>query len=291
MSILRSNRHTKEKQSFQTAFSLVALLLTIITVIPDTYAEEDKLTGREIVKQCGYKNPGKDQISTFTVILTDDLGNQKKSVYLRLWKDYQETDGIVDKMILFTEYPPDAKGTAFMRIAYSPDDGKYADQWVYLPLLAKTRRVTIRDPGDSFLNSDLTHADVSYHRLDDENYEFTGIKSFRGIDNYVVEAVPKNKGQKLYTKRVLWFSKTPNWDKCANVRIDYYDSRGDLLKEQDITWQQIKDAWIWDKVVVRNIQTSHTSELTISDVDIDTGLQDRIFSVRTLKIGPSAVDR
>ena len=291
MSVLKLNNSSEEKSLLEITIPFLSFVFLLNIFVPQSFAVEGELSGREIVKQCGYKNPGKDQISTFTVVLTDNQGNQKKSVYLRLWKDYQGKNGIVDKMILFTDYPPDAKGTAFMRIAYTPDVDKNADQWVYLPLLAKTRRVTIRDPGDSFLNSDLTHSDVSYHRLDDYYYEFTGIKTFRGIENYVVEAVPKNNNRILYTKRVLWFSKTPDWDNCTNTRIDYYDTHGDLLKEQDISWQRVKDAWVWDKVVVRNIQTSHSSELTISDVEIDTGLQDRIFSERTLKIGPSAVDR
>ena len=288
---MRLNNLRKKTSLPEVLISYFVLIFMQVTLAPVSHADDKELTGLDIVKQCAYKNPGKDQISTFTVVLTDNQGNQKKSVYLRLWKDYQGTKGVVDKMMLFTEFPPDAKGTAFMRVAYTPDVGKNADQWIYLPLLAKTRRVTIRDPGDSFLNSDLTHSDVSYHRLDDENYEYTGIKTFRGIDNYVVVAVPKNNSQALYTKRVLWFSKTPDWNDCANTRIDYYDSHGDLLKEQDITWQRIKDAWVWDKVIVRNIQSSHISELTISDVEIDTGLQDRIFSERTLKIGLSAVGR
>lgn len=268
--------------------ALIALLLLVILPETPSSAEETELTGRDIVKQCGYKHPGKDQKSTFTVILTDKQGNQKKSVYSRLWKDYQGEKGIVDKMILFTEFPPDAKGAAFMRVAYTPDMGKNADQWIYLPVLAKTRRVTIRDPGDSFLNSDLTHADVSYHVLDDEDYHLLGVQNSKGVDYYVIESTPKGGGPLLYKKRILWFNKTPNWDDCANARIDYYDSRGDLLKEQHIEWQRVKDAWVWQKVLVRNIQTSHTSELSISDVAIDTGIDDRFFAERTLKAGPGS---
>ncbi len=268
----------------------MVFMLILIVLTSTLYAEEEvDLSSRDIVKKCGTKYPGKDQTSTFTVVLTDNQGNKKKSIYLRLWKDYQGAKGIVDKMILFTEYPPDAKGTAFMRVAYTPDVGKNADQWVYLPLLAKTRRVTIRDPGDSFLNSDLTYADVSYHSLDEFEYELMGIQNYQGKDHYVVESTPKD-DPVLYKKRVLWFTKKPDWDDCTNVRIDYYDTRGDLLKKQEITWQRIKDAWIWDRVKVNNIQTSHSSEFIISDVAIDTGLRDRIFSERTLKIGPSVIN-
>lgn len=271
--------------------SMVMLLLLLsMAMIPASYGAETELTGREIVKQCGYKHPGKDQMSTFTVILTDKQGNEKKSVYSRFWKDYQGAEGIVDKMILFTKYPPDAEGTAFLRIAYMPDVGRNADQWIYLPELAKIRRVTIRDPGDSFLNSDLTYADVSFHPLDDENYKFLGIQTLGELDHYVVESTPKD-NRSLYKKRVLWFTKKADWNDCANVRVDYYDLHDNLLKEQAIKWQHVKDAWVWDRVVVRNVQTSHSSEFVISDVKIDTGLQGRLFAERTLKRGPGAFSR
>src|SRR3990172_1411716 len=278
----------RKARALKAAITVIALLVLFILPATSSYAEEKDPTGRDIVRQCGYKYPGKDQKSTFTVILTDKQGNQKKSVYSRWWKDYQGAKGVIDKMILFTEFPPDAKGAAFMRIAYTPDMGKNADQWIYLPVLAKTRRVTIRDPGDSFLNSDLTHADVSYHALDEEDHHLLGVRNSQGVDYYVIESTPKEGGARLYKKRVLWFTKTPNWDECVNVRIDYYDGRGDLQKEQHTEWQRVKDAWVWHKVLVRNIQTSHTSEFVISDVVIDTGIEDRFFAERTLKAGPDS---
>jgi len=291
-SVISAKKNYEISRNLTFYIILVALLLVSFAMISASYADQiDELNGREIVKKCGLKYAGKDQISTFTVILTDNQGNQKKSVYLRLWKDYHGASGIVDKMMLFTEFPPDAKGTAFMRVAYTPDVGRNADQWIYLPLLAKTRRVTINDPGDSFLNSDLTYEDVSYHSLDNYNYQLLNVQNLRGVDHYVVESLPKD-SQSAYKKRVLWFTKTPDGgDDCANVRIDYYDSHSNLLKEQDIKWQRVNDAWVWGSVVVHNIQTSHSSEFFISEVAVDTGLSDRLFSERTLKVGPSAIPR
>ena len=74
-------------------------------------------TGAEIVGQCEVKNPGKDQRGRLTITLIDKGGNERKNVYLRLWKDYDGTDKVADKMVLFTEYPPDARGAAFLRRA------------------------------------------------------------------------------------------------------------------------------------------------------------------------------
>ncbi len=251
-------------------------------------AEQKSLSGTEIFKRCGYKYPGEDQRSKFTVMLRDRQGNIKKSEYLRYWKDFKGRDGIADKMLLFTIYPPDAKGAAFMRVAYTATKGYKVDQWIYLPVLRKIRRVSIRDPGDNFLNSNLTYADVGRRALEDDEHKFLGIKEIKGMRFYLVESTPKEK-RPLYSKRIFWFLKTKDWDDCVNTRIDYYDLKGELLKEQFIKWQKVGKAWIWDRVLVRSRRDLTASVFQISDVLINTGLPDKIFTARSLRRGPSAV--
>ena len=70
------------------------------------------LTGDDIATKCGGKYQGEDQQSTFTVTLIDKDKNEKKHVYLRIWKDFKGKDNILNKMLLFTKFPPDAKGVA-----------------------------------------------------------------------------------------------------------------------------------------------------------------------------------
>jgi len=273
--------------------NLILLLLVILWTgmsVP-TIAADKPLTGDDVVKRCGIKYPGDDQRSKFEVLLRDKQNNEKKSLYIRLWKDYKGVNKISDKMLLFTEFPPDAQGSAFMRTTYVPELEKSADQWIYLPVLRKIRRVTIRDLGDSFLNSDLTYADIRSPSVNEDNHKLLDIKELAGVEFYVVESVPKKSTQlsQLYSKRIQWFNKASNWDDCANVRIDYYDLKGGLLKEQFIKWQRVNSAWVWDRVLVRNVQTLHASIFLITDVQINTGLNDDVFSERTLRTGPSAI--
>lgn len=253
---------------------------------------ESDLTGKEMVERCGYKNAGKDQKSTFTVTLVDVGGNQKKSVYLRLWKDYRGNKGLLDKMMLFTEFPPDSKGGVFMRVAFLPESEKSADQWIYLPVLRKIRRVSIRDPGDKFLNSDLTYEDVSFRPVDFDEHVYIGMGESAGEMLYKVESTPKATSG-LYSKRLLWVAKggESDWDECVVRRISYYDNKGVLLKEQYLDWQKIGGAWMWDKVVVKNMQDPHESIFEMSDVRVDTGLSDRLFTKRAMKAGIDAVKR
>jgi hypothetical protein len=265
------------------------LLLSSVIVAPLVHAAQDSpggVTGEDVVKNCDFKNPGNDQRSKLAIILKDSSGSERKNVYLRLWKDYKGAEGVADKMILFTEYPPDAQGAAFMRWAFTREADKNADQWIYLPALRKIRRVSIRDPGDSFLGSDLTYADISGRALDEDEHKLIRIESANNNEFYMVESTPKEKNP-LYSKRISWFLKTPAWDGCIKARVDYYDKRGDLLKRQNLRWQKVGPAWVWDKVIVQNVQTLHSSMFEVTNVEINVGLQDSLFAERTLEKGYS----
>jgi len=89
-------------------------------------AAED-IAVEKIIQNCEYKNPGSDQRSVLTIELVDKDGNQRKNVYRRFWKNYMGQGGIADKMVLLTEFPPDAKGTGFMRWGYIASEKKMAD--------------------------------------------------------------------------------------------------------------------------------------------------------------------
>jgi hypothetical protein len=263
-----------------------AILLSAILALPFAANADGapELTGKQIFERCGYKYPGEDQQGKFTVILQDKEGKVLKREYLRYWKDYKGADGVADKMLLFTLYPPEAKGSTFMRVAYAQRD-KPVDQWIYLPALKKIRRVSIRDPGDSFLNSNLTYADVSQRALEDDDHKYLGTKQEDDSVFYVVESTPKE-ANPVYGKRIFWFLKTDNWDECVNTRIDYYDNSGELIKDQLIKWQRIGNAWVWDRVVVQSRRTGSRSDFQLSEIKINAGVDDDLFTARSLERGP-----
>ena len=190
---------------------LVLSLFTILfssAAVADKDAKASMPSGTDIVKNCDNKYPGEDQQTQLTILLKDRAGNERKNVYLRLWKDMKGKDDIMDKMVLFTVYPPDASGAAFMRWAYSKKRDKNADQWIYLPVLRKIRRVSVRDIRDSFLGSDLTYGDISYRGVKEDTHTLTNIATDKnsGQELYVVESVPKESDPQ-YRKRIQYFGR------------------------------------------------------------------------------------
>jgi hypothetical protein len=262
-----------------------ALVVSVSMSILPCFAVAADVTAGEIVRHCEYKNPGEDQLSRLSISLIDKDGNERKSVYERLWKNYHGKEGVLDKMVLFTDFPPDAKGTGFMRWGYTAASEKLADQWLYLPQLRKIRRVSVRDLGDSFLGSDLTYGDIEERTADADEHVLVRVDELKGERFRVVESVPKE-ARPLYSKKISWYGKVPDWSGCYRAKTEYYDPQGILLKTQTLAWQQVDGAWAWDKVEVVNHQTKHKSLFEVTDVKVGVGLEDRQFTERELKRGP-----
>ncbi len=244
-----------------------------------------ELTGRDVVEQCDNKYPGENQKSQLSITLTDKSGNERKTVYLRLWKDMKAVDDVFDKMVLFTMYPPDAKGSGFMRWAYVEESKKQAEQWIYLPVLRKIRRVSVRDLSDSFLGSDLTYGDISYRSLDADEHKLVRIdRDKNNNEYYVVSSMPKE-SRPQYSKKMSWYAKRADPTECIKVRVDYFDNKEAFLKRQLLKWQKINDAWVWDKVFVQNVQTFHKSFFEVEKAKVNAGVKDEWFTERKLRKG------
>jgi len=271
--LFRSNRNG----CFIALFALAAIVVSpSLTAAP---------AANEIIQRCDLETPlGKDQRSEMTVILRDPEGNEKKRVYHRYWIDNKGKRDVLDKMVLFTEFPLDAKGTAFMRWNYMPNLHKNAEQWLYLPSLKTIRRVSVRDPGDSFLGSEMTYYDIDIHLPEDNRNRLLREETRDGKKYYVIETIPGGDNP-LYSKEIAWYLTADDWSDCNKTRIEYYDGHGALQKVQKMSWQKVDGAWVWDQAIVDNQQSGHTSIFRIRDVEINVGLKQRLFTERTMKRG------
>ena len=140
------------------------------------------------------------------------------------------------------------------------------------------------DPGDTFLGSDLTYGDIEDRSTDADSYELIEKKEGPTSSEYLVRIKPKEENA-LYSKKESLYVKTNGWTGCIRAKTNYYDRQGNLLKKQKLTWQSVADAWVWDEVTVENVQTMHKSKFTITNVKVNTGLKDRLFTERALKKG------
>lgn len=215
------------------------------------------------------------------ITITDENGKGAKSEYRRLWKQYDGKDAVVDKVMLFTESPPDIRGVNFMRWGYTAESGKAADQWGYLPEMHMVRRVSQRDPAN--MDWGYNDEDLRIRDRDEDEHRFKRIARIDGQDYYLVESVLRTAS--AYGKRVTYFNKSDDWESCAPRQVDYYGDNGALLKQEFISWQRLNGAWVWDIAVMYNVRTKVTAIYQMQDTEVNVDLDDRLFSERQLRRG------
>lgn len=252
-----------------------------ILLVTNTIASAATPSATEIVSHCYYKYAGDDQRSRLTIAISDHNGKGGESEYRRLWKQYDGKDGVLDKVILFTESPTASRGVNFMRWGYPTKSGQPADQWVYLPEMHMVRRISQRDPNN--MDWGYTDEDLRIRDLDEDDHRLKQIERSNGQEFYVVESIPRRAS--AYGKRISYFNKTADWQDCAPRRVDYYDKNGELLKQEFITWKRLNAAWVWDTAVMYNVRTKVSVTYRTQETEVNVGLDDRLFSERQLRRG------
>jgi hypothetical protein len=260
---------------------LVLVLINPQAGLTQDQSEEIALSAEEIVRRSEEVHPGKDHASKLIFTIRDQDGNERKEVLRRYWKGYNSKSDLDYKLIVFNEYPPDKKGNAFLEWSYKPGTGKDADRKFYLKFLNTVNRVP-KGSEEGFASSDLKPSEMAPRPSRLDKHKLIKNEIIEGRPYYVIESVPKETDPSYsYSKVVKWITK----DNFLKERLEYYDLKGDLFKEQVITWKKIKDAWVWEKVVTTNAQTKVQTFLTINDIKVDTGLSEDLFTERAMRRG------
>jgi len=210
----------------------------------------------------------------FRVIGPD--GVEKKTRFKLYWKNKFGQDNLNSKTLLVTESPSQTKGQKFLVWEYVEEDK--ADLWLYLPELRQVRRV---QPGrhnhDGEEESDLLFEDMHQRRIEVDVHRLLPEKNVRGEACFVIEN--RLKENKLYGKTITYISKTQGTIR----KIEYFSNEGFLLKTQYIEWTQLGKVFVWKASQIFNAKSRRKTFIEVSDVKINLGLSDTIFSERALR--------
>lgn len=248
----------------------------------------DELSAGAIMKKSFEVYSGDDSVSKLTFVFQAEGAQEKRLVYWMAWKKFK---GDIDaKVIMFREFPPDAKGLSYMGFFYRPELNRNDDEWLYLPELRLVRKLSHGGPKhakeEEFALSELRQYDLVSRDPGADSHRLLRSETVEGAGCYVVESVPKGGGDYYpYSKAIKWIDK----DRFLPLRIDYYDLAGKLVKQQIFKWKQIGNAWVWEEVAAENAQTGNKTTLSISDVRVNVGLSDDAFTKRVMQLGMEGV--
>ncbi len=249
------------------------LILLVTALVTDITAQSN---GREIMELVQKQERG----TSTHILIKLELIDKRENISSRILELYSKVNSEhkMNTMIVFHR-PASVKNTRFLSIGHI---NKVPEQWIYLPALKKTRRITTSDADQSFFGTDFTYSDMGTANIDKSSFLFLREETLDGIQCWVVESVPNNPAGSDYSKKISWISK----EMIIPIYIEMFDRQGKIIKK--LTTENIeKIQGYWTPLVTRmeNVQIDHTTILTMDKIVYNENFPDSIFTSRFLQTG------
>tara|TARA_B100001113_G_scaffold350472_1_gene347665 strand:+ start:185 stop:913 length:729 start_codon:yes stop_codon:yes gene_type:complete len=227
-------------------------------------------SGRDIAEMIENRPAPDDLINQTVMILTNSKGKTRTHKMISKSKNGSE------KQIIWFLEPKDDRGIAFLKIEHENRDDEMR---MWLPAFKKVRRISSKKKSDSFMGSDLSFEDLSNRRLNGNDYKRLEDAKWLGRDCYVLETVPKKESKSNYVRHVSWIDK----NHMNILKEQSFNKKNKLEKEKHFSYETRGEYQLIKKVNVENLLKKHATEITFSDMVINSGISDKLFNDISLR--------
>ena len=260
-------------------------VITAVGVPLDSFAQ----SAEEIMKKSHltYYYPGDDGVGNIEMKLTDKRGKERVRKFIMLRKDIEE--GGQQKYFIYFIEPNDVRRMTFMVWKHVDKDD---DRWIYIPSLDLVRRIAARDKNSSFVGSDFTYEDISGRHWTEDTHEILPRLEtaswqqdvLEGAEVYVIKSTPVDPKNSKFKYKLSWIDKT----RFLPLREEYYDTKEKLVRV--FTADEIKKIdgeFIVTKRTMEDRKKGHTTVVAFSEIRLNVGIEDNIFTERFLRRPPA----
>jgi hypothetical protein len=224
-----------------------------------------------------------DQTANVLIRHVDARGVERVSTHRLYWRNSLGEKGLIGKALLVTQTPLDKRGEGFL--LWQTERANDSQAWLYLPDLRQVRRVPItghekhehgsrQQPG-----LDLGFEQLGT-RLVGTTGELMGKEVIGGVDHLILDDRSTMTDDLLPLRR-FWISFS-DW---TIGKIEYRDAAGRLVRTQRITWERLEQGRVWKRTEIQPAGSPGKTIVELSDIAVNTGLADRLFTVENLKSG------
>jgi hypothetical protein len=221
-------------------------------------------------------------------LLTSGGGGQEHLRKFKWWRK-ATSDGIHYATLTRFYEPATIRGEGTLFVDQA---GGVSDILLYLPNFKKVRRVEAQAQRGSFMQSELSYADIAPPRAEDyKNRKVSDGKCPAPNENLncvVVESEPGSEAileSTGYTKTVAWV-RTDNW---MIVQSEHYDVNGVLSKRRIVSEirevDPILHKYMAFKFRIDNLRTGRFTVMEFKNATVNSGLPDSLFTQQNLEKG------
>ncbi len=263
------------------SLTLVSLLLglaTILLALPAASSNDEVGSGDALAQQ-GWeiaarsdrsdRGYGDSQVE-LEMILRNKAGKEsRRTLVIHTLEVPDESLG--DRSLIVFDSPADIDGTALLSHAkiLDPDD-----QWLYLPALKRTKRISSVNKSGPFVGSEFAFEDFTSLELEKFTYRYLREESDEALSYDVVERYPRYE-HSGYTRQIAWIDQTD-----FQVRkVEFYDRRGDLLKTLSFSEYREYEGGYWRAQLMSmvNHKTGKSTDLRYDEYEFGRGLAESDF--------------
>lgn len=266
--------------------TLTAAALSLILSAIVAQAQREGPTGTDIVErfQQAFYYAGADMKARVVMDLVSESGNKRTRSLTMLRKNDPKSKN--QKYFMYFHEPGDVRRTAFLVWKYDERDD---DRWMFIPAINAVRRIAANDSRSSFVGSDFSYEDVSGRDVSADTHTLLREDKVGDADCYVVQSVPKTAID--YTKKLSWIDKKS----FLSRKEEYYDAQNQLARLFTADRIQVLASGVGDakkeyptvvKRTMANVKSGHRTEVAFSSIEYDVGLEDGIFTERSLGTPP-----
>mgnify|MGYP001237113537 CR=1 FL=1 len=231
------------------------------------------INGTELAEKIDQRKTPIDSKVDLIMTLTNKKGKSRESSLRSILKN----DG--EKQIMWFLSPAEDKGVAFLKIEH---DNKDDEMKIWLPAFDRVKRIAARKRSDNFMGSDMSYEDMSSRQLNEYIFKNIGENIYDSTLCHLLESIPKKNIKTEYSRHLTWVHP----DLFLPLKEESYDKNGNLLKEKYYNYYHINDYDVLSEIYVINVQTNHSTNLKFKNIELDTGIKDKIFHEMYLKRMP-----
>ena len=243
----------------------IALLLALPAGADDGLALAQKV----------YDRPNGRDLTTLGRMVLTEKGHSPRIRELVSYR-LDKTAGETANLIRFLD-PEDIAGTGLLSIDKA--DGS-TDQWLYLPALDRVRRISSNRKGGRFVGSDLFFEDLEERKPSEDSHRLLGRQTENGILCEVLESVPLDATNSVYSRRISWIDPTT----FIAQRVDYFEKDPDTPSKRWLLRSKKRNQGYWTLTDSRMIDlaSGHETRMVVDVALYDQKLPAKLFTTQAL---------
>jgi hypothetical protein len=187
----------------------------------------------------------------------------------------QEQSG--ERTLIRVITPIDLKGTALLTHTH---DAAADEQWLYLPVIKRTKRIALETKAGAFLSSQFNFEDLSPFQLQKYTYQRQPDEACGDTRCYVVDSIP--------VAATSTYQRIRNWIEHDNFRLvkaDFFDRENRLYKTLTVEKYLLYRDKYWKPEIMRMKDHSLNAETmaTWSDMHYDERVDLHTFDAASLQ--------